>query len=254
MTRTESSKVENRNTSFFEELDSTSELLQLFEYLPDTHVFVKDSESTIVAANRHFAHRMGFEDPAELIGKSTWDICPKELAEKYVQDDQRIMQSDKKLVDINELNQAADGTVNWFITSKIPLHRKDGSVAGIAGIARDVKKAKVIFEPYDRFVAVFDHIVEHYGERITIAELAKKATMSTSQFNRHFKHLFGLSPTQHIIQYRIQKACRELTYTAKTIAEIATATGFYDQSAMTRFFARHLKTTPKAYRIQSRKH
>ncbi len=246
----------NRTTDlrdeFLEDLDASAELMLLFEHLPDVHFFVKDRESNIVASNRLFARRMGFESEAELIGKSTWEICPRELAELYVADDRQVMDTGKQLVDVSELNQAADGSMSWFITTKIPLHCKDGTVVGIAGIARDVKKAKFAFEPYDQFAAAFDYIAEHYGERITIPELAKLTGMSQSRFERHFKRLFGMSPNQYLIQYRIKRACRQLAYSSKSIAEVASENGFYDQSAMTRHFSNHLHTTPRAYRVRTR--
>lgn len=242
--------TKNKKTadSFFEELGNASELLRLFEHLPDIHFFAKDADGNIMAANRHFARRMGVETAEELIGKSTEEICPPELAKMYADDDRRVMQTGKSMVDVVELNQAADGSVNWFVTCKIPLHRKDGSVAGVAGTARDIKQAKVAFAPYDRFAAVFDHIAEHCGEPIPVSALAKLAGMSVSCFERHFKRLFGLSPSQHIIRFRIKKACRELASTTKSITEIAVETGFYDQSAMTRHFSRLMNTTPRAYR------
>ena len=78
---------------FCDDLDSASELVLLFEYLPDVYFFVKDEAGKIMAGNRNFAQRMGFECGQDLVGKSTWEICPPELAELYVADDQQVMKN-----------------------------------------------------------------------------------------------------------------------------------------------------------------
>lgn len=243
-----SGKERKMKQQFFDELSSVADLLRLFEYLPDIHFFVKNQQGDMVAANSHFAERLGYEKEEELVGRSTFDISPRELGKGYLDDDRRVMNSGEDMVDIVELNQAGDGSVDWFLTCKIPLYRKDGSIAGIAGIARDIKKAHVAFKPYDTFAVVFDYIAAHYGEQIRISDLAKLMNKSLSRFERQFRSLFGVSPRRYLIQYRINQACRELVRTGKSLVEIASDTGFYDQSSMTRLFSRYLHITPGAYR------
>jgi len=235
---------------FFDDLGSLPPIVRLFRYLPDVHFFVKDAHGAIMAANALFVERMGARTEAELIGKTAFDICPIELAEAYDQDDRAVMAGGRDLIDRIELNQAPDGSVNWFITCKVPLYRKDGSIAGIAGIARDVDKARAVFRPYDELAGVMEHIRAHYQDQIRVPTLAKLAGMSLSKFERRFKALFGMSPRQYLAKYRVNRACQLLVDPRRTIAEIAHEVGFYDHSALTRHFRRHMGVTPKQYRAR----
>ncbi|MBN1673477.1 MAG: AraC family transcriptional regulator [Kiritimatiellae bacterium] len=233
---------------FFADLSNVASVIRLFEHLPDVHFFVKNANGVIVAANESFVKRMGARTEADLIGKTAFDICPIELAEAYESDDRDVMQTGRDLVDRVELNQAADGAVNWFITSKVALYRRDGSVAGIAGIARDVDKARAVFRPYEELAVVMEHVREHYPESIKIPALARLAGMSLSTFERRFMTLFGMSPRQYLAKYRVNQACERLADPRKSIAQIAQEVGFYDHSALTRHFVRHMGMTPRAYR------
>ena len=62
------------------------------------------------------------------------------------------------------------------------------------------------------------------------------------------KHEIGLTPHQFQLQNRIRKAQRLLENSA-TIAEVALATGFCDQSHFIRHFEKIVGLTPTDYRL-----
>ncbi len=61
-----------------------------------------------------------------------------------------------------------------------------------------------------------------------------------------FKRTTGLTPHAYLTQLRLQAACRHLAAGAP-IAEAALASGFYDQSALTRQFKRCYGVTPRQF-------
>ncbi|WKY43902.1 AraC family transcriptional regulator [Eubacteriaceae bacterium ES2] len=90
--------------------------------------------------------------------------------------------------------------------------------------------------------------LELYPEhRISIEEMAKRAFISKYHFIRCFKAEVGLTPHQFQLQNRIRKGQR-LIIDADTIAEVALATGFCDQSHFIKQFEKHFGLTPSIYK------
>lgn len=233
---------------FFADLGNLEMVYRLFELLPDAYFFIKDARGRIITGNQNFVRRMGGKVLGDIVGKTGFDLCPEELARRYEADDRRVMQTGRELVNRIELNQNSDGSVDWLVTSKIPLHDKRGKVVGIAGIARDMRKADVYFRPYDKLAPVIQMISKEYARNMHIDDLAAMVHMSLSQFERKFRKVFRMSPRQYIMNARINNACIKMSDNSRSLSEIALEVGFYDHSAFTKQFVRYMGMTPKAYR------
>lgn len=81
---------------------------------------------------------------------------------------------------------------------------------------------------------------------LTLADLATQAGLSRYQFLRAFTRLTGLPPHAYVLQRRVQRA-RRLVRGGVALAEAAMASGFADQSHMTRCFVRSFGLTPGAF-------
>ncbi len=95
---------------------------------------------------------------------------------------------------------------------------------------------------------VLDFIAEHYGEAITIDDMARTAGLSTAHFSRLFKEVLGDSPYQFLMDFRVEQSKKMLADPARTMSDIALACGFADQPHFSRIFKRLTGVTPKAYR------
>lgn len=94
--------------------------------------------------------------------------------------------------------------------------------------------------------------LETYPEiRYSLDDMADTAFMSKYHLIRTFKHETGLTPHQFQLQNRIRKAQRLLEEPA-TIAEVALAAGFCDQSHFIRHFEKIVGLTPTDYRLACR--
>ena len=85
-------------------------------------------------------------------------------------------------------------------------------------------------------------------KEITIARLACDCGLSTSQFARAFRQSTGCPPHRWLLQRRIKRAQDLLLTSNKTLAEIARACGFSDQSHLTRAFGQTVGTSPGLWR------
>lgn len=65
---------------------------------------------------------------------------------------------------------------------------------------------------------------------------------------REFRRHYGCSPGEYARSARIERSCEMLRQPDGSIAAIALAAGFYDQSHFTNVFRRFVGTTPAAYR------
>jgi AraC-like DNA-binding protein len=83
---------------------------------------------------------------------------------------------------------------------------------------------------------------------ISVNELASACSLSASHFARRFRHSFGTSVHQYLIQLRIEHAKDLLSQTRKALVEIASLSGFCDQAAFTRTFSRIEHMTPSRWR------
>jgi AraC-like DNA-binding protein len=97
-----------------------------------------------------------------------------------------------------------------------------------------------------------DYMQAHLTEDIRLAELAKIAKLSQSQFARAFRDSTGLPPYRYLLRSRIRRAEHLLATTRFSIADIAAQVGFADQSHLTKAFRRFAGATPKRWREDRR--
>ena len=95
---------------------------------------------------------------------------------------------------------------------------------------------------------VLQYIEEHYPEQIKLNELAKIAGVSEQHLCRLFKKNFSIRPMEYLNTVRISHAKELLTYSSKTVAEIASETGFSDSSYFYVVFKKHENISPAEYR------
>ncbi|MBB4571702.1 AraC-like DNA-binding protein [Rhizobium leucaenae] len=81
---------------------------------------------------------------------------------------------------------------------------------------------------------------------VTLADLAEVSGLSRFQLLRGFAKATGLTPHTYLLQRRILRA-RRLIAGGMPLAEAALASGFADQSHMTRIFVRNFGVSPRTY-------
>ncbi len=91
-------------------------------------------------------------------------------------------------------------------------------------------------------------IEARYAEPLSVAALAREAGIGVSRFHATFRRETGDTPADRLAATRLDRAEDLLRETRLSIAEIALAVGFSDQSALTRSFRRRRGTTPAAFR------
>jgi AraC-like DNA-binding protein len=256
------SHISSFRESFFARMRDPWRLSALMDFLPEVSLYVKDRQSRFVLVNQRTAQRNGCRSPEELIGKTDFDFHPRQMAEQYVAEDERVMRGGVAIPHQVWLVGDHRGRLSWYISSKMPLFGSSadgnsadggpGEVIGLAGVMRELAAADALIRPYQGMEDVLNHVLAHSHEEISIRELAGMVNLSISQFDRRFKQLFQMTPMQYVLRVRINAACHALSATGESIAHIAARTGFSDQSWFTKQFRQQTGLTPSAYRKQYR--
>ncbi|HVO67512.1 MAG TPA: PAS domain S-box protein [Syntrophales bacterium] len=111
----------------------------ILDNIPDM-AWLKDKESRFIAVNEAFAKACGLK-PENVVGLTDLDIWPVELAERYREDDKKVMECGRrKRVEEPLVNK--DGRESWIETIKTPIYSDGGIIIGTAGIARDITRRK----------------------------------------------------------------------------------------------------------------
>ena len=113
----------------------------LMENVPDA-VYFKDAASRFIRANQASARKLGLSDPAQLIGKSDADFFNRERARQTRADEKEIIRTGQPLLNVEEKEIWLDGSVDWVLTTKLPLRDAAGHIIGTCGISRDITERK----------------------------------------------------------------------------------------------------------------
>ena len=114
---------------------SMSNYRTLVESLPIC-LLIKDTESRRLYANPAYL-RYRKTTAEQLLGKSDYDLFSREIADRYRQDDQKVIESGKSLHGV-EKTQSASGKTHWVERFKCPLRDDQGNICGVQLLFWDV--------------------------------------------------------------------------------------------------------------------
>ena len=168
---------------------------QLFQTLLETtpdNIYFKDRESRFVRVSRskvestlqtarnlhRAAHPAGQPDewPPHmadtkvfgewLIGKTDFDTFPDEHARVTFKDEQEIIRTGQPAIGKLQQVAFADGTSNWWLSTKMPWNDKDGNIIGTFGISRNVTKLKEAEASLDRERVLLRTLIDNLPDYI----------------------------------------------------------------------------------------
>jgi diguanylate cyclase (GGDEF)-like protein/PAS domain S-box-containing protein len=143
------------------DLHEKQELLHNIIDTVPVRIFWKDKDSRYLGCNRLFAQDAGVENAADLIGKTDYDFSWKNEAEGYIKDDQEVIKTEIKKLNIEEKLTKKDGSESWLSTSKVPLMDSDGQVIGILGAYIDITAQKETVKEMQRARDALGYQAQH---------------------------------------------------------------------------------------------
>ena len=91
-------------------------------------------------------------------------------------------------------------------------------------------------------------IAENLQTRLSVEALADRMAMSARNLERVFTREVGSTPSQYVLQMRVEAARRLLERTDRGLKQVASAAGFGSVNGMRRAFVRLLGISPARYR------
>jgi two-component system, sensor histidine kinase and response regulator len=160
----------------------------LVEYLP-LGIFMKDRNSVYITCNRNYARDLGSEVET-ITGKTDFEFYPKESADKYRTDDQRVIT--KGTIEAYEEKIFAFGQERWVYSTKAPYCDEKGNIVGVIGILEDITERKQAEETLKQSKKALEESNRRLEQAVTVANqmalAAEKANAAKSEFLANMSH------------------------------------------------------------------
>lgn len=134
-------------------------------------IYVKDRNYRKVIANAvDVQYLAGLSSEEEIIGKTDFDIYPKETAERFFANDQRVIVNGETIIGEEEAVIDARGQEHWLMTTKVPLRDKENNITGLVGVGIDVTERRAINEALRRSEAELRALFESMNDVILVID------------------------------------------------------------------------------------
>lgn len=101
----------------------------------------------------------------------------------------------------------------------------------------------------DNYVEKARSMIEsEYMNNLKVEKIADSLSINRSYLFSLFKKQMGLSPSQYLIQVRMERAAELMTVYEKTVKLSAQAVGYQDLYNFSKIFKRHFGVSPRQYR------
>jgi sigma-B regulation protein RsbU (phosphoserine phosphatase) len=119
--------------------DSEALYRSLVESLP-LAIYRKDLQGQVTFANQRFCRGRG-QPLAQVLGQTDFELYPRDLAEKYRQQERRVLETGQVVEEVQEHPQPG-GERSYFQALKAPVYDCRGQVIGTQGILWDITASK----------------------------------------------------------------------------------------------------------------
>ncbi len=130
------------------------ESLKKFSSFIPAPLYWEDINSVILGANKHVLRAVGLSSFDEYIGKTLYELYPKEMADHIKLHNEKVMQTGRVLSQEEAIVDATTGELKYFTAVKAPLYDENGKIMGIIGTSVDIterKKMENLFVVLEKF-------------------------------------------------------------------------------------------------------
>lgn len=221
---------------------------------PDRMIRYRYASGDLILARRNTEEWVRWMSDAEMLMLELPDAALQDIADatgtNKVEIEGTPYLEDRRIVSLVEAVEAEQA--NGFPSGRIFMDSVAMALAAalmqIRGILRRPLKPGTAALSSLQLRRVTEKIHGHIDERLSVADLAATAGLSTAYFSEAFRKSTGCPPHQFLLRARVERAKELLRASDKTVIEIALACGFQSSQQLAKVFQRLLKATPSNYR------
>ena len=150
-------------------LENERNLLRtLIDNIPDS-IYIKDTNSRFVVANKSLRNKLSVQNLEEIEGKTDYDFYTKQQANKFHEVEKQVIESQKPVINMLEVKDLKDGNKKYRNITKVPYFDDDGRLLGIVGITKDITELKNYqdkLEHQAEDLKEINHLLEERSEEI----------------------------------------------------------------------------------------
>lgn len=225
----------------------TALLREVFDHVRDAPFCVKDSELRYLEGNAAMIGLCGAAHLEAIVGARSQDFFDTETSQAWDAGDRAVIQSKRPLRRVMMRTVSKRRRVVWLVVGRWPMFDANHNVVGVTSIAQRLPVASRKEQSYQRVRAVAEYLQRDPEAAIDVAELASQHKISVSQLDRDFNFVFGVGPRRFLTNLRLERAI-DLLGGEHSIAEVAHACGYKDQSAFARQFGVAFGMSPSKFR------
>lgn len=165
-------------------------LRTLIDNLPNS-IYVKDTQYRKTLANPANVEHTGKKSESDVLGKTDFELYPAELAQKYYNDDQKVIRDGKAILVTEEYGFAASGEKKWQLTSKIPLLDKNGTIIGLIGIGTDITERKHLEEAREQERNLLRILIDNLPSSVFVKDTDYRKTVVNKEHLRSISAQLG---------------------------------------------------------------
>jgi PAS domain S-box-containing protein len=195
----------------------------LVETIPQM-ILCKDLEGRFTFANQKFCAELGCT-LEEIKGKTDYDYFPKELAEKYREDDKQVIASGL-LVDQVEAHVTPQGDRQYVQVMKTPLYGPDGNAIGIQAIFWDVTARKETEEKLKEQNITLKELARSEREAHSALKTAQRSMVETEKLASLGQLVAGVA---HEINNPLAFVSNNVVVLERDLRDMITLIGLYRQ-------------------------
>ena len=102
--------------------------------------------------------------------------------------------------------------------------------------------------PTEVITAIRDYLDRHYDNEITMEALAEKYFFSKEYLARLFRNQYGCAIYEHVLNLRMDAACKYLMDPSLSIQDIANKVGYSNANYFGKAFRRRYEVSPTEFR------
>jgi len=186
-------EIEERKRVEEEVRETRNFLASIFDNIPSS-IFVKDARDLrFVRANTACENQTGYLR-AEMVGKTDYDLFPREQADTFVAKDRETLASGQRVITTEENITAKDGSQRLLQTKKISIPDKYGQPRYLLGMSEDITERSRAEKALLESEAKYRQLIEQASDGIFISDKEGNFLLVNSRGSE----LLGYAPAEMI--------------------------------------------------------